>query len=313
MTEVGTTFYMGATSFSERMREDNVAYTSRLCSSYSLVAWIVLALLLALPNLAIAQQQTAAGQSADQQLLHAFMAKSSKEILNDYFQGPPYPMFAIRRLMDIGDPAVIPRLEQSFARQRQEPVREFLAAALVDLGDVKPEYFNYVAARAKIAVTSDLPFPVRLDARIRPGARLPPLKIAFIHWVRQHDVDLDSALWQATFDMPAAVEALGEADDRRSRPILLQGLKSPNILVVFAAALGFARLQDNGAVPSIIDAAKREPRKERRMIAKALLYFPTSKAQRAAERLVSEPVLIQRWRLEVKKRGYKMAMRDRGQ
>jgi len=49
------------------------------------------------------------------------------------------------------------------------------------------------------------------------------------------------------------------------------------------------------------------------MIAKALLYFPTTEAQRAAERLTGDPGLIRRWRAEVKKRGYKMAMRDGGQ
>lgn len=265
------------------------------------------------PNLAIAQQQSAAGQPTDQQLLQGFMRKSPDEILADYFHGPPYPIFAMRRLIDIGNPVVIPRLEEAFSRERRDPAREFLAATLVDLGDPKPKYFGYIAERATTAVTSDLPFPVQFSSRIRPGANLPPLKAAFVHWVQQHDVDLDTTLWQATFDMPGAVEALGEAGDQRSRPIFLRGLKSPNILVVFAAALGLARLQDNKAVPSIIVAAKREPYEERRMIAKALLYFSTPKAQHAAERLVGDPVLIQCWRVEVKKRGWKKAMRDRGQ
>lgn len=309
VAEVGATFY-GIVAIPKKLRGSNVNGNLRLCSGYPLVAWIVLALF---AFSAFAQRHHPTEQSSDQQLLYAFMSKSPKEILHDYFHNPPYPIFAIRRLIDIGDPSVIPCLEQAFARQRQEPAREFLAAALVNLGDAKPEYFDYVAARAEIAVKSDLPFPVKMNARIRPGATLPPLKPAFTHWVRHHGADLDSTLWQAAFDMPAAVEALGEANDRQSRPILLQGLKSPNILVVFASALGLARLQDSSSVPAIILAAKREPREERRMIAKALLYFPSTKAQRAAERLTGDPALIRRWRAEVKKRGYKMAMRDRGQ
>ncbi len=309
VAEIGATFY-GIVAIPKKLRGSNVTGNLRLCSGYSLVAWIVLTLF---AFSAFAQRHHPTEQSSDQQLLYAFMSKSPKEILHDYFHNPPYPIFAIRRLIDIGDPSVIPCLEQAFARQRQEPAREFLAAALVELGDVKPEYFDYVAARAKIAATSDLPFPVRLDARIRRGATLPPLKPAFSHWVREHGANLDSALWQAAFDMPATIEALGEANDQESRPIFLQGLKSPNILVVFAASLGLARLQDNSSVPEIILAAKREPRKERRMIAKTLLYFPTTRAQRAAERLTGDPSLIRRWRAEVKKRGYKMAMRDRGQ
>ena len=309
--EVGATLY-GSIVLRKKLRGSDVTGNLPLCSCYPLAAWMVL-VFLAFPAFAFAQRHHAAEQSADQQLLHAFMSKSPNEILHDYFHNPPYPIFAIRRLIDIGDPTVIPCLEQAFARQSQEPAKEFLAAALVDLGDRKPEYFDYVADRAKIAVTSDLPFPVRLDAPIRRGATLPPLKPAFTHWVREHGTNPDSALWQAAFDMPADVEALGEADDRESRPILLQGLKSPNILVVFAASLGLARLQDSSSVPAIIVAARREPRMERRMIAKALLYFPTTEAQRAAERLTGDPVLIRRWRAEVKKRGFKMAMRDRGQ
>lgn len=296
--------------------ESDVIGDLPLFSGYSLAAWMVI-VFLAFPAFVFAQRNHATEQSTDQQAdqeqLRAFMSKSPNELLRGYFRNPPYPIFAIRRLIDIGDPTVIPCLEEAYARQSQEPAKEFLAAALVDLGARKPEYFDYVADRAKIAVASDLPFPVRLDARIQRGATLPPLKPSFTHWVREHDANLDSALWQAAFDMPADVEALGEANDRESRPILLQGLKSPNILIVFAASLGLARLQDNSSVPLIIVAARREPRMERRMIAKALLYFPITEAQRAAERLTGDPVLLRRWRAEVKKRGFKMAMRDRGQ
>ncbi len=312
MIEVGTPFHMGTTSVSGRTYAGTFTSQSPLCLGYSLMAWVIFALLL-LPNLAIAQQQNGAGQPTDEQLLRDFMAKSPGEILADYFRSPPYPIFAIRRLMDIGDPVVIPRLEQAFKRERREPAQEFLAAALVDLGDPKPEYFDFVAARAEVAVTSDLPFPIQLGSHIRPGASLPPFKNAFLTWVRRHDVDLNTALGQAAFDMPGTVEALGEADDLRSRPIFLRGLKSPNVLVVFAAALGLARLQDNKAVPSIIVAAKRERYQERRMVAKTLLYFSTPKAQHAADRLIGDSGLTQHWRAEVKKRGWRNAMRDGGQ
>lgn len=273
----------------------------------------VLSVLLTMSNSGLAQKQDPMEPLSDQQLSAAFMKKSVGELLNDYFQTPPYPLFAIRRLIDMGDPAAIPSLERAFAREDHEPAREFLAAALVSLGDRKPEYFEHVARRAATAVGSDLPFPVQLGTRPQSGADLPPFKSAFLSWVRQHGGDLDTALSQAAFDLPAAVEALGEAADPRSRPIFLQGLNSPNILIVFAAALGLARLQDDKAVPAIIAAAEREPSGERSMIAKTLLYFTDSDAQDAAERLVNDPVRIQRWRVEVRKRGWKAAMRDRGQ
>jgi HEAT repeat protein len=276
------------------------------------MVWIMFALFAA-PTSVLAQQQNASGQSADQQLLHEFMMRTPDEIVEHYFRAPPYPIFAIRRLMEIGGPAVIPDLEQAFTRERGEAAREFLAAALIDLGDTKQEYFDYVATRAATAVASGLPSPVQLGTREEPAGSPPRLNAAFVHWVRLHDIGLESAVQQATFEIPTAVEALGEADDPRSRSIFLQGLRSPNIFVVFAAALGLARLQDRKAVPSIITAATREPCQERRMIAKALLYFDTPKAQHAAEHLIADPVLLHRWRVEVKERGWKKAMRDTGQ
>jgi hypothetical protein len=48
------------------------------------------------------------------------------------------------------------------------------------------------------------------------------------------------------------------------------------------------------------------------MIAKTLLYFGDSEAQHAAERLVGDPARIQRWRVEVRRRGWKAVMRDSG-
>jgi hypothetical protein len=98
--------------------------------------------LFATPNSVVAEQQNAAGQPTDPQLLHDFMTQTAGELIEHYFRTPPYPIFAIRRLMEIGNPVVIPDLEQAFTREHREPAREFLAASLVDLGDSKPEYFD---------------------------------------------------------------------------------------------------------------------------------------------------------------------------
>jgi HEAT repeat protein len=95
------------------------------------------------------------------------------------------------------------------------------------------------------------------------------------------------------------VEALGEAADRRSLPILLRGLKSPNVLVVREAAFGLARLQDTTTVEPIITACTRLDPGERPWVAKSLLYFRTRKAQRAASAMIADPERLRRWRTEV--------------
>lgn len=250
---------------------------------------------------------------SDEQLQAAFLKKSSRELLNQYFQAPPYPLFVIRRLIDLADPLVIPDLERAFARETRHLNQLFLAAALLRLGDHKPEFFDYVASHATAAAESDLPFPVHLENRRLSGAVLPPFTSTFKAWVRKHQIPIDSAMQQSVFDFPASVVALGEAADVRSRPILVRALNSPNVLVVFEAALGLARLQDEPASVAIIAAARRTwSSTERQTIAKSLLYFANSKAQVDAARLINDPALRQRWRKEVNRRGWRRAMDDRG-
>lgn len=279
-----------------------------VCGAYILIVSVLTTMSVS----SVAQDTSRVRQASEEQLSAALLKKPAGEVLHDYFQDPPYPLFAIRRLIDLGDPVAIPNLERAFKREGQELIRQFLAAALVSLGDSNSEYFEYLAGRAETAVASDLPFPVLLGTRQPSGGELLPLSDVFLSWVRRNGAELTSASWQAAFALPAAVEALGEAADPRSRPIFVQGLNSPNILIVFAAALGLARLQDTTAVPAIIEAAEREPPEERNMIAKTLLYFPTAEAQYAAERLIGDPVRLQRWRADVSRRGWKAAMRDNG-
>jgi hypothetical protein len=64
-------------------------------------------------------------------------------------------------------------------------------------------------------------------------------------------------------------------------------------------------------VEKIIEACKTLRREERPLTAKALLYFDNHGAQRAAESIIADPVLDRSWRIEVKRRGWKSAMRDR--
>lgn len=98
----------------------------------------------------------------DRELRVDFLNKSGPQLVSEYFQGPPYPLFVILRLIELGDPAVVPPLERAFDIEAHNPTREFIAAALVSLGDKQPRYFDYVARYADIAVASDLPFPVQL-------------------------------------------------------------------------------------------------------------------------------------------------------
>lgn len=276
------------------------------------MVYVILTGLVALPLVATAQAQSrdTAEAVTDRKDLVAFLQEPAGEIARKYFEHRPYPLFAIRRLIELGDPAVIPVLHQAFAAETGVTRRQFIAAAVVSLGDPDPQYFEYVAQAAREAIGNDLPFPVLLNGS--NGSRLKTAyRPEFVRLVQEHGLDLTVALREAALELPSSVEALGEAADPRSFSILLHGLDSPNIMIVRAAAFGLARLHDNSGIQPIIAACTRLPLEERRMVAKALLYFDSS-AQRAAETIIADRRLFERWQAEVKRRGWKGAMRDNG-
>lgn len=257
----------------------------------------------------VAQQARSPLSETDRQLLLEFSQKSPGELLIKYFERPPYPLFVIRRLIDLADPVVIPALRVAFEQESSDLTRQFLAATLVRLGETDSRYFDYVAQAAFAAAASDLPY------RDRPAAEtlddILQRHDEMFGWAQAHNVTALEAIRMATIELPAAVEALGEAADHRSLPILLRGLDSPNVLVVREAAFGLARLHDPTAVQPITESCKRLTPDERPLVAKALLYFEGRAARRAAESMIADPERVRRWRAEVKRNGWRAAMRDR--
>jgi HEAT repeat protein len=124
-------------------------------------------------------------------------------------------------------------------------------------------------------------------------------------------VKITVALRLAAIELPAAIEALGEAEDQRALPILLHGLKSPDCYVVNEAAFGLARLHDIRAVDALIQAAQTNIQELRLPIAKALLNFDSAEARSAAESLIDDPDRLRRWRAEVEARGRHALTKDR--
>jgi HEAT repeat protein len=269
------------------------------------VVYIILAEVAALPLLITAQR-------TDQQELEQFLRKPAGEVAREYFEHPPYQLFVIRRLIELGDPVVIPVLHRAFADETAITKRQFIAAALVSLGDLDPQYFEYIEQAARVAIGSELPFPVLLKRGNGSTTAKLIYRPEFVRYIQEHGLDLTVALREATSELPGSVEALGEAADPRSSSILLHGLDSPNAMIVRAAAFGLARLHENSGIQPIIAACLRFPREERRIIAKALLYFESTSAERAAKKIIADQQLIQRWQVEAKRRGWKGAMRDSG-
>ena len=271
---------------------------------------VFLSLLLGLTPAQDGRRNQRVGDQSNQQAVIQFSQQSASQLVLQYFHGPPYPLFVIRRLIDLADSGVKPALRDAFCRETQPRTRQALAAALVRLRDPDSQYFTYLAAAAHEAAVSDLPYSCELSSGKTQDERA-EFPLEFIAWAWAHDLSLSDTLRRAAIELPAAVEALGEAADPRSLAILLRGLNSPNTCTVRTSAFGLARLHDTIGIEPIIRACYKLGAKDRPLVAKALLYFGTHRAQRAAESIIGDPALVRRWRIEVKRRGWKLAMRDR--
>jgi hypothetical protein len=277
------------------------------------VFYILLSELVVVPLLVMAQESPHHSEAPRDQPddLDVFSRMSAVEVAHKYFEIAPYHLFAIRRLIELGDAVVVPVLRRAFRDETEVTRRRFLAAALVSLGDPDPDYFKYVANAARQAIKSDLPFPVSMsdtgDSKSNPRYRP-----KFLELVQERGLEFGLALQQSAFELPAAVEALGEAGDPRSFSLFVEVLHSPNVMIVRAAAFGLARLHDNSGIQPIAAACSLLPLEDRRMIAKSLLYFDSHMAQKRARTMIADRRLFERWQAEVRRRDWKRAMQDTG-
>ncbi len=282
----------------------NMGIRRRWLSFYVKYLSIRVCILLAVSALvpALAQQPRKAQAQSDQDALVAFLQQSAPELVSHYFDLPRTPIFVIRRIIDLGDPRVVPALAEAFDRETEPLPREFLAAALVRLGDTDHLFFEYVAAAAVDAAKSDIPYPYDLAATAATDKR-DTIDLRGQHeiqvWAQAHNVPVLDVIWRATIEVPAAVEALALTRDRRAVPILLQALQSSNPVVVREAALGLARMHEATAIVPIKIAGQHLDPEDRKWLAKSLLYFHSRRTQKAAGSMIGDSTRLQLWRAEI--------------
>ncbi len=232
-------------------------------------------------------------------LLFEFQRQSAPELVDHYFDLPTIPLFITRRLMHLDDPRAIPGLRTAFDREAKPLNREFIAAALVRLGDTDSRYFNYLTQAALDALNEEIPY------RSAPAsdAEADDLEhhVEIQAWAQTHSVPVTHAIWQATIEIPGAIKALGLTEDRRSTPIFLRALKSSNVLVVRQAAFALARMRQKSTIGPIVAACQLQSIEDRSWTAKSLLYFRSEKAQKAARKLINNPAKRQQWRVDIER------------
>jgi hypothetical protein len=179
-----------------------------LMDTFETVCLAAVFTVLATPGAAQQRIRSRPAEQSDQQLLDQFSQASAADLVARYFKGPPYPLFVIRRLIDLADPVVRPDLQDAFSRETQPLPRQSLAAALVRLRDPDAQYFDYLAAAAQDAVSSDLPYSCG-SSKATTAKESTESPSELIAWARAHNIAVSDALRKAATELPGAVEALG--------------------------------------------------------------------------------------------------------
>lgn len=176
----------------------------------------------------------------------------------------------------------IPDLRVQFSRSQDPLVKARIAEALVRLGDKNSAYWEFLFEPAKVAVESDAPDFFNYDGQ---GKAQAGLSLSFVAWADAHG-DLAKMTQEVVYVNPSKLAMLASTGDRREIPLLRKALLSPNPLMKSIAAQGLAEVQDEEAIPLIIDAVQKSPADAATQLASALVYFDDPRAQLAVNTYV---------------------------
>lgn len=178
----------------------------------------------------------------------------------------------------------IPDLKEQFLRTQDAIDKAKIAQVLVKLGDKDESYWNFLVDLATPALDSDAPDFMGYDSQ---GKSQPGPSPEFSAWATAHNLPANgSTAEDSVYIFPGEVGLLGLTGDSRAIPLLRRGLQSRNHMIVSAAALGLAELQDKDSVPLIVEACQKAPKEMAATIASSLVYFDSPEAQAAVNTYV---------------------------
>lgn len=176
-------------------------------------------------------------------------------------------------------------LRELFQREEDKLRKQQAAMLLLVLGEPDEEFFEFLAGYAQEAVEINMPFPREFD---KDGKPVGEYSQEFLAWCKDKKVRPQDAARKAVHLYPTDVMLLGRTGDPRGFTILLQGLDSPNYLIVAKAAFGLALIGDKRAIGPIYDAARRFPNWASLLFAQALVHFENNEAQALANTLIKD-------------------------
>lgn len=186
-------------------------------------------------------------------------------------------------------PELTVALKHAFERQQEPRGKQYIAAALVQLGEPDPRFYDYLASRAEETMASSGPTWFGYDSEGK--AIRGEYSLEFRAWCSSNGVDLREGAARQIRALDD-IQILANTRDPRATELLVRALRSPNNYVVVAAAEGLALRRVNSAIPAIVAAAQRLPPASSWVIARELALYGTPEADRELARIIKDPIAV---------------------
>jgi len=187
-------------------------------------------------------------------------------------------------------------LAESFELASAKDAKQSIASALVKRGSADSKYWEYLAAFARRAVESKVPFFLAYDEHGR--VQKDKLSQDFLDWCKANQ--LHTALQRAEvvnemyMVQPQEFEFFAGTLDARNKPLLLKGLLASNYMIVAYSAFALGRMGERTAAPQIEAACKRVPADMAREIAPALFWFEDPALDSVAKQYIPDATRYER-------------------
>lgn len=202
-----------------------------------------------------------------------------------------------------GDPDAVADEKKFFALATDPELKQRVASILLGIGVRDQVYRDYLEHAAREALADETPWPDRHNAEGEPVDWNP----VFLKWCEKRGLMPWATFRKVAYEVPTPWYYVAASGDPVFYDLLMQGLRSHNLMIVVWAAEGLAKLQDPRSIEPLIAAGRHAVGEARYGIGKSLLYFSDPRAQAAAEEFYAsrQKELLELERKDAKEKGVK--------
>jgi hypothetical protein len=225
--------------------------------------------------------------------------RTVRQLAADLRQNPNDRGLITKLREEAGEEASV-ALAESFELASAKDAKQAIASALVKRGSADSKYWEYLAAFARRAVESKVPFPLAYDehGRWQRGK----LSEEFLDWCKANQFHTNLQRAEVANEMLTVQQEdfgfFAATLDARNKPLLLKGLLASNYLIVQYSAIALGRMGDRTAAPQIEAACKRVPADMARSIAPALFWFEDPALDSVAKQYIPDAEVYEMRRTE---------------